>query len=126
MAVSYPDTPGVSRYFDISICIAHHYRIHLKVYIKIHKIFNTNKSHVMYLFFTLLFMFSVFIVKWKYASASHQVSTNQQNIHLLLHTKNTHIVTNTVLREGCIMGFNLLTLSQNIKFQDKCLQHTYI
>ena len=25
MAVSYPDTPGVSRYFDIWIRIAHHY-----------------------------------------------------------------------------------------------------
>ena len=26
MAVSYPDRPGVSRYFDISIRIAHHYK----------------------------------------------------------------------------------------------------
>ena len=41
----------------------------------------------MYLFFTLLFMFLVLIVNWKYASASHQVPTNHQYIHLLKHKK---------------------------------------
>ena len=33
MAVSYPDTPGVSRYFDISIRITHHYYEILATYI---------------------------------------------------------------------------------------------
>jgi len=63
--------------------ISFEHKIHFKNAYKIHKIFNTNKSQVMYLFFTLVFMFSVLIVKWKYASESHQVPTNQQYIHLL-------------------------------------------
>ena len=43
----------------------------------------------------------------KYASASHQVPANQKSIQLFC-SETTQIVTNTVLKEGLIMGRNLL------------------
>ena len=47
----------------------------------------------------------------KYASASHQMPANQKSIQIrtYYYLENAHIVTNTVLKEGYIMGHNLLT-----------------
>ena len=74
-----------------------------------HKAFNNNKSHPLYLFFILLFMFQLFIVKQRYASASHQAPENQKysKITYIMLLENTHVVTNTVLKEDYKMGCNL-------------------
>ena len=61
----------------------------------------------MYLFLILLFMFQLFIVKQRYASASHQVPENQKYSKITyMILENTH-VTNTVLKEDYKMGHNL-------------------
>ena len=60
----------------------------------------------MYLFFSLVFMFSVLIVKWKYASKPP--SAYKSAIHTFIITyENTHTVTNTVLRERYTMCFSI-------------------
>ena len=66
----------------------------------------------MYLFLILLFMFQLFIVKQRYASASNQVPENQKYVHTVrlatyIMLENTHVVTNTVLKEDYKMGRNL-------------------
>ena len=63
----------------------------------------------MYLILLLLFMFQLFIVKQRYASASHQVPENQKHskITYMMLLENTHVVTNTVLKEDYKMGRNL-------------------
>ena len=43
----------------------------------------------------------------KYASASHQMPANQKKYNCYC-LENIHIVTNTVLKEGYIMGHNIL------------------
>ena len=77
-----------------------------------HKAFNNNKSRPMYLILILLFMFQWFIVKQKYASASHQVPENQKysKITYMMLLENTHVVTNTVLKEDYKMGRNLFQM----------------
>ena len=63
----------------------------------------------MYLFLMLLFMFQLFIVKQRYASASHQVPEKQKYSKITyIMLENTNVVTNTVLKEDCIkMSSNL-------------------
>ena len=60
----------------------------------------------MYLLLILQFMFLVFIIA---ASASHQLPANQKSIHYYC-LENTHIAsgTKTVLKEGYIIGHNLM------------------
>ena len=55
----------------------------------------------MYLFLILLFMFQLFIVKQRYALASHQVPENQKysKITYMMLLEDTHVATNTVLKE---------------------------
>ena len=79
------------------------------MYIKVHKAFNYNKSHPMYLFLILLFMFQLFIVKQRYASAIHQASENQKysKITYMMLLENARAVTNTLLKEDYKMGCNL-------------------
>ena len=55
-------------------------------------------------------MFLVFIVKQKYASASKCLQI--RNTHSYDGLENTHIVTNTLLREGYITGCNLLSTAK--------------
>ena len=60
----------------------------------------------MYIILILLFMFQLFIVKQRYASASHRVPENQK-YSKITYIENTHVVTNTVLMEDYKMGHNL-------------------
>ena len=54
-------------------------------------------------------MFQLFIVKQRYASASHQVPENQKysKITYMMLLENTHLVTNIVLKEDYNMGRNI-------------------
>ena len=62
----------------------------------------------MYLFLILLFMFQLFIVKQRYASAIHQASENQKYSKITyMMLENAHAVTNTLLKEDYKMGCNL-------------------
>ena len=63
----------------------------------------------MYLFLILLFMLQLFIVKQRYASASHQVPENHKysKITYMMLLENTHAVTNVVLKEDYKMDHNL-------------------
>ena len=63
----------------------------------------------MYLILIPLFVFKLFIVKQRYASASHQVPENQKysKITYMMLLENAHVVTNTVLKEDYKMGRNL-------------------
>ena len=66
----------------------------------------------MYLILILLFMSQLFIVQQRYASASHQVPENQKysKITCMMLLENTHVVTNTVLKEDYKMGPNLFQM----------------
>ena len=62
----------------------------------------------MYIILILLLMFQLFIVKQRYASASHRVPENQKYSKITYkYIENTHVVTNTVLKEDYKMGRNL-------------------
>ena len=79
-----------------------------KMYIKIHKALNSNKSRPMYLFLIFLFTFQLFIVMQRYVSASQQVPENQKYSKITyIMLENTQVVTNTVLKEDYKMGRNL-------------------
>ena len=83
----------------------------------------------MYLFFVLQSMFLVLIVKQKYASASKCLQI--RNTHSYDGLENTHIVTNTLLREGYITGCNLLSIKVALCVHAWCMcvcvsVHAYI
>ena len=67
-------------------------------------------------------MFQLFIVKQRFASASHKVSENQKYVctysYDCLHNvrKYTHIVANAVLKEGYRMDHNLLSVEKKDNF----------
>ena len=60
----------------------------------------------MYIILILLFMFQLFIVKQRYASASHRVPENQK-YSKITYIENTYVVTNTVLKRNYKTGRNL-------------------
>ena len=75
----------------------------------------TRVVHWRPMYLILLFMFQLFIVKQRYASASHQVPENQRysKITYMMLLENTH-VTNTVLKEDYKMGRNLFQVQEGV------------
>ena len=84
--------------------------MHLKIQIKKCKPFSTNNSRVMHLFSIFQSMFLVFIIP----RSMHQQVTKCLRIRKAYNyycSENTHIVTNTVLKEGEIRGCSILKLA---------------
>ena len=101
------------------------HNMHLKIKINKCKPFNTNNSCVMNLFSIFQSMFLVFII----ARSMHQQVTKCLRIRKVYDyycSENTHIVTNTVLKEGQIMSCNLLKYAYNHFDTHETLHHDTI
>ena len=93
------------------------------VHQKIYETSSTNNRHVMNLFFILQFMLLEFNVEHSQVTSACKSKIHTVMIAYSTLCKKTHIATNIILKEGYIIGFNLLN-GANMTLWVKDLQYS--